>query len=698
MPTFINSLLIPALALALLPIVIHLMNRKKTRLILFSSLDFLKALQRNKMKRLKVRQILLLLLRSAILLLAVLAFMRPVSVVSDRGDIAAHHATSVILIIDNSMSAGLVSDQGAVIDRIKKKAADIMEFMKEGDEALLISADGETSPQFSRNFSELRARISSLSVRPVSMDLTDALHRAATLMESARHPNREIYVLSDLQANAFEKEPLAILSEASLVPVLVSFSSEHVGNSSVRKAAVTSRILEQQKPLKVEVTLRQDGPSRGDGLLTMYLDGRRSGQLPVSMENGPDEKNHTFTVTAPRSGYVTGYAEMDDDPLMPDNRYYFHAYIPEAVRVLLVGTGPETEILRLALSPTGDGTSSVRVIRTTPAQFLTVNDSEYDVAIFYNMPTFSDAVLQRVEAFVRRGGGLMVFPGPALQMDDYNSGLMTRLGIGRMAGRAVHSKDVLSFDRVDAAYPVIGGLFESPMKEVKIESPAVIQSVKVLPGTSAVVPITLSDRTPFLLETRLDRGTVMFFCTSVNLEWSDLALKGLFPAMLHRGVRYLASSGVDETGPFRTGEPIEFRQKNVSSENLRVTGPSGNEIRPRVRLVGTEAVLELPALHEPGSYWVWHRDDPVRVFDVNMPEKESEVTPILKDDLDLALGADGYRFISETEKIEEFILQSRYGREWWRWLLAGALILALVEIGVAQSHRFVLRAIVKETR
>src|SRR3990172_3581145 len=77
MLTFLNSALLFGLAAVSIPILIHLFTRQKTKTILFSSLKFLKELQKKKIRRLKIRQILLLILRALLILALVLAFARP---------------------------------------------------------------------------------------------------------------------------------------------------------------------------------------------------------------------------------------------------------------------------------------------------------------------------------------------------------------------------------------------------------------------------------------------------------------------------------------------------------------------------------------------------------------------------------------------------------------------------------------------
>ncbi|MBR9976556.1 MAG: BatA domain-containing protein, partial [Bacteroidetes bacterium] len=102
--TFLNPLYLIALVAAAIPIILHLLNLRKTRVIEFSTLTFLKELQRSKIRKLKIRQWLLLALRTLIIVFLVLAFTRP-ALRSGFGFLPGTTAkSSVVIVLDNSFS------------------------------------------------------------------------------------------------------------------------------------------------------------------------------------------------------------------------------------------------------------------------------------------------------------------------------------------------------------------------------------------------------------------------------------------------------------------------------------------------------------------------------------------------------------------------------------------------------------------
>ncbi len=344
---FLNTLILSALGLALIPVIIHLLNRKKSVKVPFSSLRFLKMLQKKQMKNIRIRQIILLILRTLILLLLVIAFARPTWRSGSQPSIEAHERTSLILIIDCSMSTAYQGGQGLILERIKLKAAEIIQHLKDGDEAILITSPGtdeQQNQEFSRQFSEIRSRIQRLTSAYSPSDIRERMELAAELMKKAKNPNREIIVLSDMQKNAFAGENIIqkISSDQPVSPhwLFIDFSPDACRNVSVDSVTVLSRIIERNKALKIRVRIGNHSPTRADDLgLRMYFNGKKVIQQSVSI--GANETADVELAAVPAvTGFVKAMIEIDDDELLADNQYFFNFYIPDRIRTLLVQAKP----------------------------------------------------------------------------------------------------------------------------------------------------------------------------------------------------------------------------------------------------------------------------------------------------------------------------------------------------------------------
>ena len=120
--TFLNPIVLFGLAAAAIPILIHLLNLRKLRTIEFSSLAFLKDLQKSSIRRLKLRQILLLVLRTLLVLAIVIAFARPTLRGSMMGLPAGKASAAMVIVLDDSPSMGLRNERGTLFAQAQEAA------------------------------------------------------------------------------------------------------------------------------------------------------------------------------------------------------------------------------------------------------------------------------------------------------------------------------------------------------------------------------------------------------------------------------------------------------------------------------------------------------------------------------------------------------------------------------------------------
>ncbi|HEX7345087.1 MAG TPA: BatA domain-containing protein, partial [bacterium] len=151
--TFLNSALLWGLLGAALPLLIHLFSRRKFPRIDFSTLRFLRRLQSQQMRRLRLRQWLLLLLRTLAIFLIAFAFLRPA--LRSRTGIAALSGSriSLVIILDASASMQAASQSGSCFDVARSAADSLLAMLNSGDRALVIIARKQPEVLL-RSFSE----------------------------------------------------------------------------------------------------------------------------------------------------------------------------------------------------------------------------------------------------------------------------------------------------------------------------------------------------------------------------------------------------------------------------------------------------------------------------------------------------------------------------------------------------------------
>src|SRR5207302_146854 len=200
--TFLHPLALLGLVAAGIPALLHLLERRIPPEAEFPPLRYLSEAERQSARRLRLRHVLLLLLRTALIALIVLAAARPLVPAPAPATLrraALHQRTALVVILDNSVSSGVVVDGRPMLDRLRAAARASLAAAGASDRLWLVLADGVAR---AGTREALLATLDSAGVSPRRLDLTAAVRDAARLVDAEPLEGREVHVMSDLQRTA----------------------------------------------------------------------------------------------------------------------------------------------------------------------------------------------------------------------------------------------------------------------------------------------------------------------------------------------------------------------------------------------------------------------------------------------------------------------------------------------------------------
>ncbi|MEP0547159.1 MAG: BatA domain-containing protein [Rhodothermales bacterium] len=693
---FLNPLVLLGLAAAAIPILIHLFNFRKPRTVDFSSLAFLKELQKSTMRRVRIKQWLLLALRTLAIACLVLAFARPTVQSGWATVFGGQVQTSTALVVDHSLSMTVRDAQGDLMTQAKELASAVVEASEVGDELFVVgtAAEGATRPAPFRNAGPALDAVAELGAESGAGTAGNAVGRAFALLEGAENLNREVLLVSDLQASTFLDSTRIPAPEGVRLTLLPVGERVHT-NVAVTDARVLSRIVEAGQPVEVEATLVNYGTDPIDGYTaSLYLDDERVAQASADLSpNVPATVR--LTATPQRRGWLRGEVRTEPDEFEWDNTRYLVLHVPETRRVLLVeGAGQRADLVDLALGLGGEG-SRFEVTTVSESALAAQDLDAFDVVVLAGPESLASGERAALARFVQGGGGLMVFPNERAEAADYDA-LFTALGGGRLGaavGQLGGTRPVAQFGRVDLEHPLFEGIFEDAAGQPRLESPTIALARPYQPGAGDEnTLIGLSTGAPFLQEIRSGSGTALVFAVAPDPRWSDFPVRGLFVPLLYRAVYYLAADA-------DAGESLEVRQPAPlrvagASEGLRIVG-AGAEFVPEQRSVPGGVLLEIDSgVTEPGVYDVMDGERLVRRVAFNPDARESDLAVLAPEEaqrrLAEATGAEvrvldaaGGRGLAAARQLTE----ERTGVELWNVFLALALAFLLAEMLVAMQWK-----------
>jgi hypothetical protein len=686
--TFLNSAILAALTLGLLPILIHLLNRQRFKKVDFPTLRFLRELQRQKMRQVRIRQWLLLALRTLAVLFLVLALARPV-LKSSAGILPGAKArTTAVLVLDRSASMQAEIADGTRFRQLQMRVQEILSLMQDGDDAQIIWADDppEVFPENpTAQFGLLRETVVHAIPTSCGGDLVQALQLARSAMGRSQNLHKEIYILSDFSASAWpEKLPENELLPKDVRVLLVPTMGSTIRNIGVVDAQITSRIITPAKPVEVSFTVLNSGTTAvEDRIVSVYLGGRRVAQTRMTLAAGESRTQRLkFVPDAP--GDQTGIVrveEADDFPL--DDQRYFVLRVPSHLTVAVVGNnGPARDFTALALNPAADPGAFITTVSLTTAQLETEDWSELDAIMIVDAGGFSSGFPSRLRTYVDGGRGVLVMPGPQADLQSYAAWLPA-IGLPIPTEVWDGTGSTARWKQTDLQHPLFEGLFEERPTNI---SPEFSHLFHVQPSGSALEIFSTSAGMPGLLESKIGRGRALFLTGSPDPSWSTLFRSGIFPPLMVSSAAYLSGIGTSGTDyQLTAGKPTEWQFQGIpGGERSELRGEQ--IISPIVEPSAAGFALKIPGLNKTGAYDLWQGSRKLAAAAVNPPARESNLQPVADGLYQKFLGGQTTFFRSRAS-IQATILEGRFGRELWKYCLGIALLSLIAEMLIGRAGK-----------
>ncbi len=642
--SFLEPLFLLGLLGAALPLLVHLINRRKATKRSFPALKMLLESNKRVARSVKVRQWFLMALRVLAILMLALALAKPF-ILSDAGVAAGERLpTAVVLVVDTSGSM----THGEWWDRASDQISDELEKLRPWDEVALVTTTQRDIPErLTDNHAKIKTAAKSLAPEAHTGDLKRALQSAADVLATSQFPSRKIVLVSDLSAN----------NRAGIAPEIpYQIELEQVRDkkeAAPDNLAITGVQYEQdateEATWQIEAKVKnQSKEAREDVDIQLTFDGEPLSSGRIERIGPGEEVIHIFRHRQTTSGTFSAAVELsEEDDYALDDRFSFVFRTRSKIMVLIVNGeaasiayDDEAFFLTRALNPEQRSDSGLIPTTITPEGLANKNLSEYDVIILANVPRIPNAMSAKLERYVRDGGGLMITSGDQLDVEAYNQTLVGLLpkplrGLKELAKRDDPDAPVkiTRFGASNHNHPVFRAF--STMGGSTLQSAQVYSYMLLEPGDPALSTTLLSykDNAPALLERQLGRGRVLLLTTSIDFEWSDFPIRSAYLPMMQRTTQYLArrATSVGDSR-YEVGGKVTLETSGIIEERAIIKGPQGAEEPARYVLepLDGQVVFTPP---EPGVYQVWSGEDsngepPIEdlTFAVNAAQSESDLT------------------------------------------------------------------------
>ncbi len=403
------------------PVIAHLLAKPRYRRLPFTMLRFLRLGQIESQSRRKLRDILILLLRCAIIVLIAMLFARPLLHIRFK---PSEIRSVYCLGLDNSMSMEYSDRSGSYFDKLKDSAVD---YIRSAENDALFNIYALASGDWMQGLSKEQAlaEVKALKIETGSVNIGDFLS-GLNRISQLEHKNDEVsvLVLSDFTPNTFRQfinivEPVG----ADRIDYELIVSSQPVSNAAIAGAHFVG--LADGK-LTINATVVNYGQIRQNRRLTAVAGANKSD--PVDINLSPNQhKNYQLKIDVGTVGRQPSVMPVelnlsDGDGLNADDTFYLAVIIPghEEVNILLTGESENKLFLLKTALDTLSRTNSYDTLRVKQVLMddLAASDLDWaDVVISSTITDHLGNLASEFESFIKAGGRFICFVTEALAPD-----------------------------------------------------------------------------------------------------------------------------------------------------------------------------------------------------------------------------------------------------------------------------------------
>lgn len=650
---FLFPALLWAAGAAAAPVIIHLILRTKPRRIVFPAMRFVKKTHQANLSKLRLKHLILLAMRMAIIALIVVLIARTVlpswqAVSSPRTPVAA------VLVVDNTGSMSAKDGAQNVFAKAKLLANQLIEQLPEGSKiAIMEAADPAGKANFVADRKLAVQQVAEVPQTYSQASLWPALTRAAALLEKSDMSPKEVYVLTDMTAHAWRDG--APMKAYGLNFIVVDCGLGKDTNLALGELMLSGATV----PMGVDVPLE-----------TTVFGAHAGGDVAVQVDMGAgpvDQKTLKITPGMPaavklsarveKEGVVAGKVTLQGSDLLEmDNTRFFSLQVGPLPKVLMVtdlATDETFFLMSNAISPPGaaaTGRSWVDAQTTRPDQLDAKALATARVVLLADVAALSETQWGQLADYVRGGGNLWIVGGPRVTVQSYNAPAAQKLMPAAIKSLEATPAGV-AWKAARAGEPTLEPFLDAdnpPLTDVACLGRFALDSS----APDARVVLAYQDGAPAILSRAGGEGEVVFWNFCPAAEYFRKTGLTQFAILAQCTVRLLSGSAGDKAA-YTWGQDVTLPlPKGLQNVVVTVRRPGSESEQPvlpdfRRRLV----TIKADAL---GSWLVRFAEGDKkveRVFAVNADPKESDLAPQDVRPLEQFFAAGKMKIVKEVNQI-----------------------------------------------
>jgi len=657
-----NPYLLYALFAIVIPILIHLFNLRKHKVIYFSSLRFLKEIKTKNKKKSRLKNILILLCRILAITFLILAFAKPFVPAKNKSE-----KNDVFIFLDNSLSMDIDFGNGNLLNIAKKKAYEIIDSYPEDHNFYLITNSFLSKNNFPYTKDAIKSQIDNTNSNSAIKSFKDILSR----VESVSMKNH-LYYISDFQKSTFLSSTINEMNVDCSVSFII-VENQDVTNISIDSVFIKEPIFDNNIEVVINVNLSNNSSQDiVDEVIFLFIDDKQKSQQLLSLLAG-EKKTISFTFQTTKKRFVNGHIQTNDSPISYDNKFYFS--IPTVNKINVYSINENNDNIAF-LSLFKKDSTLFNYLSNNKGNINYNLIENQNLIILNEVISLSSGLLKSMKSFTKNGGSLIIVPPSNLDnINNYNL-MLNALNINLISNINTNN---IKINKFISDHPIYKNVFLKSNE--KINYPNSTRSYSINKRNYSSQIINYANNNEFLSSFSNGSGLIYQFSSPLDESFNNFTTHALFvPTLIN-----IANTALQIQNIY-----------NIINENDKVI--INNEIPKnelphiildQIDIIPTlkinNGVLELDInnqITKNGIYSINIKDSTVNYAAYNYKNEENNTITLSINEIEEFISKNKFSNIdilsSKNKLFKSIITEKEIGKEYWKL----ALILSLIFFGI----------------